>query len=134
MKNAVIFHGKSGNPNLFWYQYLKDSLKREGYRVWLPQLPQSDSHNLEIWLPFVLKNGIYDEETVLVGHSSGAPLILSVLEKIKVKIKRAILVAGFCEDVTGDGKNILQKKYNWKKIKGESVRRNTQQYSVGLPN
>jgi len=30
-----------------------------------------------------------------MGHSAGCPLILSILENIKIKIHKAILVAGY---------------------------------------
>jgi uncharacterized protein len=39
---------------------------------------------------------------------------LSVLENLNIKIKQAILVAGFIEL---EGSNITQEKYNWTKIK-----------------
>jgi len=69
-------------------------------------------------LPFVLKHGTYDNESVLVGHSAGCPLILSVLENLNVKIKGAVLVAGFIENLSKvDKEPILQKTYNWRKIK-----------------
>ena len=54
-----------------------------------------------------------------MGHSAGCPLILSILENIKIKIHKAILVAGYSYP-TGKEKKpqlILQKKYYWNKIK-----------------
>ena len=54
------------------------------------------------------------KDTVLIGHSSGCPLILSILQNSDVQIKQAILVAGF---IDGSCDAILQKKYNWEKIK-----------------
>ena len=53
-----------------------------------------------------------------MGHSAGSPLVLSILEKIKVKIAKAILVSGFYQELKQAKKiNILQKEYNWKTIK-----------------
>lgn len=118
MKNAAIFHGTSGTPNSFWIPWLKKELEKNGYKVWVPQLPQPDIPNLKIQLPFVLNNGTFNEDTVLVGHSAGNPLILSILNNIDVKIKGVVQVAGFCENLTEVDKDlILQKKYNWKKMK-----------------
>ena len=77
-------------------------------------MPGPDKAILEEWLPFVLKNAKISKDTVLIGHSSGCPLILSILQNSDVQIKQAILVAGF---IDGSCDAILQKKYNWEKIK-----------------
>lgn len=117
MKNASIFHGTGGTPDLFWFPYLKDELEKRSYEVWLPQLPQAKLPDIDVWLPFALKQGNYNDETVLVGHSAGCPLILSLLEKIDIKIKLAILVAGFTEPLDENPEPILQNSYDWEKIK-----------------
>lgn len=117
MKNTIILHGSSATPESFWYPYVKKELQKRGYEVWSPQLPNPEKPNLKDQLPFVLKNGKFTEETIIIGHSSGCPLILSILENIDVKIKKVILVAGFSTPLSDDAYDILQKKYNWKKIK-----------------
>lgn len=69
-------------------------------------------------MPFVLKNGKFVSETILIGHSAGTPLILSILENINVKINKAILVAGYARsNPKNEPQPILQEKYNWNKIK-----------------
>ncbi len=116
MKNACIFHGTSGSPDHFWHPYVKRELEEIGYGVWVPQLPDTDNPNLEKQLPFVLENHNYNECTVLIGHSAGCPLILSLLQNINTEIKLAILVAGFCEQLSDDPDYILQKEYDWNRI------------------
>lgn len=118
MKNIIIFHGTSSTPNSFWFPYLKTELEKKGYEVSVPFLPDSDHPDLKNWLPTALKENI-SENTVLIGHSAGAPLILSVLENINLKIKQAILVSGYARP-KGEKKEpeaILQNSYNWQKIK-----------------
>ena len=90
----------------------------------MPQLPENNSPDLTKTLPFVLDNGEFNQDTVLIGHSAGCPLILSVLESIDVKIKQAILVAGLITADNSDPDEIkifknkfLQKQYNWLVIK-----------------
>lgn len=117
MKNATIFHGSGGTPESFWFPFVKQGLEQRGYKVWVPQLPNPDGERLDEWLPFALENGNYDAETVLIGHSSGSPLILSVLENLKSPIKQAILVSGFSQPISNEPKPILQEKYDWDKIK-----------------
>lgn len=119
MKNAIIVHGTGSTPNSFWIPIIKKFLENKGYKVWVPQLPDSNTPNLKIQLPFIL-GGEFNSETVLIGHSAGCPLILSVLENIKIKIYKVILVAGFCRPTGKDKKQdilLLQKVYDWEKIK-----------------
>lgn len=113
MNNAIILHGTGCYPESYWYPYIKTNLEKKGYQVWAPALPNPEKAILSDWLPFVLKSGKINQNTVLIGHSAGATLILSILENIEFKIKQAILVAGFLEL---DSK-ILQESYNWEKIK-----------------
>ena len=80
MKNAILLHGSSVTPKSHWLPSIKLFLEKQGYAVWAPQLPNPECPNLKIQLPFVLKNGSFNNETILVGHSSGCPLILSVLD------------------------------------------------------
>lgn len=115
MKNVIIFHAMGATPDAYWYPYIKYSLEKKGYTVSVPPLPNSDKADLKEWLPVALKEHI-DEDTILIGHSAGCPLILSVLEQIEVKIKQAILVAGFFEPLEIP-EPILQISYNWEKIK-----------------
>ena len=118
MKNAILLHGTSSTPKSYWLPSLKKFLEEKGYSVWAPQLPGKYNPNLKEQLPFVLENGTFNNETIMIGHSAGCPLILSVLENVNVKIKKAILVAGWARPLTGtDTSLILQDKYDWEKIK-----------------
>ena len=90
--------------------------KSLGYQVSIPELPDTDNPDLAKWLPRALQEK-FDGETVLIGHSSGCPLILSILENIKVKVKKAILVAGFWRPLPDGPTKILQGNYDWEKIK-----------------
>jgi len=118
MKNAIILHGTNCNPNSYWIPSIQKFLEELGYEVWVPALPDADKPDLKKWLPFVLKKGKFNKDTILIGHSAGSPLILSILENINVTIHKAILVAGYSQMKSKDGNPlILQKTYNWKKIK-----------------
>lgn len=119
MKNAIIFHGTGCTPNSYWFPSIRKFLEKTGYDVWVPSLPDAENPELSKWLPIALAAN-YNEETVIVGHSAGGPLVLSILENIKATIDKAILVAGFARPLRGDNykpQDILQKSYNWAKIK-----------------
>jgi predicted alpha/beta hydrolase family esterase len=115
MKNAIILHAMEDGPENHWYPWLKAQLEKRGYTVWVPQLPDTNNPQLAKQLPFVLENGEFSEETIIVGHSAGASLALAVLESLQVKVKQAILVAGFSFYPGGDG--IVKPAYDWEKIK-----------------
>jgi len=117
MKNVIIFHGTGGSPNAYWIPWLAFGLEKRGYKVTVPSLPNPNKPDINEALPFVLNNLEFDEETVLIGHSSGSALILSVLENIKPKIKMAILVAGFYKQLPGGRNGMIQEQYDWDKIK-----------------
>lgn len=117
MKNVVILHGTSETNQSFWLPWLKKELEQKGYTVSIPSLPDADFPDLAKWLPVALKE-MYTPETVLIGHSAGGPLQLSVLENIDVKIQQAILVSGYARP-KGEKKEpekILQNSYDWEKI------------------
>lgn len=119
MKNAIILQGAGETTESFWLPYVKQELEKQGYEVWLPQLPDNDDPDIKKNLPFALSNGKFTEETVIIGHSAGCPLILSILENINIQIKQAILVAGFSSLLPSKeaANKILQESYDWEKIK-----------------
>lgn len=118
MKNAIILHGTGDTPDMYWFPYLKKNLEERGYEVWASQLPNAEVPNLKDWLPHVLKGGKFFEDTIMVGHSAGAQLVLSVLENINVKIKKAILVSGYAEPLRNDDQTKDHGQFDWGKIKG----------------
>ena len=115
MKNIIILHAMGGSPEDFWYPWLESQLKKKGYDVWVPLLPEADNPQIDIWVPYIIENGKFTEDTVVIGHSAGAAVILLVLEELKAKISQAVLVSGFSFYPGGDG--ILKPAYDWKKIK-----------------
>jgi predicted alpha/beta hydrolase family esterase len=102
MKRAVILHGTSGNPSKNWYPWLKEQLEKEGYEVWVPQLPDSDIPNRFTYEKF-FKAADWDfSENLVIGHSSGTTAILNLLSSDWFPhIKSAVLVGTFLnEDLT----------------------------------
>jgi len=114
---VIIFHGTGDSSQAYWYQWLKGELEKQGHSVETPDYPKTNRVPVDELLPEVLANHTFDKDTVLVGHSSGVPLILSILERIDTKIFRAVLVAGFCSPLPGDTNPILQDSYNWPVIR-----------------
>jgi predicted alpha/beta hydrolase family esterase len=116
MQKAIIFHATESSPEQFWYGWLAEQLRARGYHVEVPSYPEMNQEDITTFLPKVLASHAIDENTVLIGHSSGATLILSIAEH--VPFKQGILVAGFSEPYDGVERDpILQDSYDWKKIR-----------------
>ena len=119
MKQVIIFHGYGENPGYYWYPYLKKELGKRGYEVKIPALPNTDDPRLAEQLEFTLNNLTFTKDTILIGHSSGCPLILAILEKINTKMKQVILVAGYTTPLKVDPENTknIKERFNWQEIK-----------------
>lgn len=123
MKNALILHGTDFDKEMKqrfnnWFPWLKEELEKIGYKVWVPELPEAWHPDLERNWNF-LKDFDFNEETVIVGHSSGGAMVFGLLHKLppKKKINKAVSVAGFYKDEGWNCEGLFSEKYNWEKIK-----------------
>jgi len=129
MKNALILHGAGNNSQGNWFPWLKSELEKKGYKVWSPDLPNSDEPNQKDWLNTIFSNKEwqFNDESVIVGHSAGSTLILRILEKLPdgTKINKAILVAGVVELGTKPEffqykRSLVENPFDWEKIKNSA--------------
>ena len=117
MRNAIIFHGTGGDPGVTWYPWLAGRLTARGYAVEVPHYPGINVEPVADLLPTVLKAHEFDEETVLVGHSGGAALLLALLEHLDRPVAQTILVAGYCTPPNTKAEPVLQEEYDWPAIR-----------------
>lgn len=129
MKNVLILHGLGGSPKLNWYPYLKTELEKNEFQVVIPQLPEADKPNLNLTYQQLTNQMKFDEDTILVGHSSGASLGLGILQKLPkgTNFKKSIFVAGFIDPFLTDElhtyvprqnyNNLFPTSWDWEKIK-----------------
>lgn len=125
MKQALILHGTDATPEDNWFSWLKEQLEQSGYKVWLPQLAASDRPNAKIYNQFLLSNQTFEfnEETIIIGHSSGAVEILHLLQNLPAdkKIKAAFLVSAFKDDLGWDAlTGLFDEPFDFAKIKSMS--------------
>jgi len=120
MTKVILFHGTGANPNVCWYPWLKQKLEAKGYSVEVPHYPELNFEPIEQFIPKVLQNHTFDSDTILIGHSGGAALILSVLEHLSVQVKSSILVAGYSSKPNESEEPVLQSKYDWIKIRSNT--------------
>jgi len=120
MKTAILLHGTDGSDtDYYWFAETKTYLEKHGYDVWWPLLPHTEKPELAETLSFVLDNmPTLDTQSIVVGHSSACPLILSLLEHIPTPIAKAVLVSGFYQEIDDQGYSrlMLQSTYRWQEI------------------
>jgi len=115
-KKAIIFHGTGGHPDYCWYRWLGERLTARGYSVDIPHYPAVNEKPIATFLPKVLSDHVFDEDTVLVGHSGGAALLLALLQSLERPVAQAILVAGYSTEPNTESEPVLQAEYDWTKI------------------
>jgi predicted alpha/beta hydrolase family esterase len=116
-KSAIIFHGTGGSPDVIWLPWLAARLRERGYAVTVPHYPYVNVEPVATFLPRVLADQNFDEQTVLVGHSGGAALLLALLQHLDVTVAQAVLVAGYCTRPNDEEEPVLQDAYDWDAIR-----------------
>jgi len=128
VKNAIIFHGGGNDSSGNWFPWLKKELEKHGYKVWVPDFPDSEYPDQKKWTSVIFnKKWQFTDETVLVGHSAGATMILRILEQLPegIKIHKAILVSGPANlgskpEFYHYKEGYLKDPFDWQKIKRSS--------------
>lgn len=106
MKNALILHGTDGNSQENWFPWLEQELRRNGCRVWTPDLPQANKPNIQRYNEHIFSNvdWSFDSNSILVGHSSGAVAILGLLQALPegIIVDTCYLVGSFKNNLDWD--------------------------------
>jgi len=91
MKKALIIHGWESNSQDHWFQDEKKYLESIGYKVLVPDMPYTMKPKMDEWVKIV-KDFSPDEESVLIGHSLGAPTILRFLKMLSKRSEKFFLL------------------------------------------
>lgn len=121
MKNALILHGTDADHTSNWFSWLGKRLEEDGYKVWVPDLPGADHPSVERYNDFLLGSDFdFNQETIIVGHSSGAVEVLALLndERFTTKVRACFLVGVFEGDL------------GWEKLKGINFKTNYERISA----
>ena len=97
MKTVLILHGIASKAGDNWMRWLHDELVDKGYKVLMPQLPNTNHPDRHEWLKAVedvLKDIDFDD-LIIVGHSLGVTTALDLLENENKKLPLFISVSGF---------------------------------------
>lgn len=114
-----------GNDNTLitsnWYQYVKSELEKLGLEVIAENMPDPKLARKEIWIPFIKEKLSSDEDSILIGHSSGATAILKFLEENKCKL--VILVGTYhshLDDELEKKSGYFDEPWKWDQIKNNA--------------
>jgi len=115
---AIIIPGNGDdNPEDKWFPYVRRELEKLGITVENNKYPDAILARKKYWLPFIKRQGA-DENTILIGHSSGSVAAMRFAEKNK--ILGSVLVGAYVsnlgiEDEKKSG--YFDAPWNWKAIK-----------------
>ena len=115
----ILVHGNGGGTaNDHWFPYVKDALEVEGFTVIAETMPDNVLARESQWLPFLKDKLGADENTIIIGHSSGAVAAMRFAETNK--LYGSILI-GACYTDLGDehekASGYYNREWQWDKIK-----------------
>lgn len=103
MKKAIILHGTDSNHTENWFPWLKNELELRGFSLWSPDLPQADKPSIKRYNKLLLDKSKweFDQDTILVGHSSGSVAILGLLQQLPsdVTVDTCYLIGSFKDNL-----------------------------------
>ena len=90
----ILIHGNGGGTaEDNWFPYLKKEFEQLGIKVVAKTFPDNDLAREKYWLPF-LKNELgTDENTIIIGHSSGAAMVAAM--QVALRLKEGVVVTIF---------------------------------------
>ncbi|XP_073699971.1 serine hydrolase RBBP9 [Garra rufa] len=121
LKRAVIVPGNgAGNiEHCNWYGWAKKRINEiPDVSCALKNMPDPVTARESIWLPFMEKELKCDEETVIIGHSSGAAAAMRYAETHKVF--SIILVGAYISDLGDENEResgYFSRPWEWEKIR-----------------
>jgi predicted alpha/beta hydrolase family esterase len=112
MKNALIVHDRMHSVTSSdlgflpphqsdWYPWVQSQLKSQGIVTAIPELPDADNPNYEVWND-VFSQEYIDNSTALIGHGLGAGFLLRWLsENPGVEVNQLALVGPWHQQHSG---------------------------------
>jgi len=114
----VLIHSDSSGPSDHWFPDLEEKLVELGLEVENRQFPEPEIAPKNVWLKFLFEEIGVDENTIIVGHSTGA--ICAMMAAEERKLRGIILVAPHYTDLggkLGEESHWFDNKWRWDEIK-----------------
>lgn len=119
-KKVILIPGNcGGSPKKDnWFPSVKKELEAANVKVIAEEFPDNDLARESSWLPFLINDLKADENTILVGHSSGAIAAMRLAEK--QAILGSVLVGAYHTDLNMVKEKLsgyFDRDWDWKSIK-----------------
>ncbi len=98
IKRVFVVHRWDGTSKSDWYPWLKRELENKGFKVEIPEMPNTSEPKINDWVNYLRKVvGKLDNKTYFIGHSIGCQTIMRFLEKENYngKVGKILFVAGW---------------------------------------
>ena len=105
MSTIFLIHGSFGKPFENWLPWMETKLSEEKFRCFAPHFPTPEGQNYPNWcklLDYYRDLNLINENTIFVGHSSGAIFTARYIADHRLRVKAYISVAGFNQFLSGD--------------------------------
>ncbi len=123
-KKVVFIPGNGGgSPQDNWFPSVKATLEAEGITVIAEEWPDNELARASYWLPYLRNELSVDENSLLVGHSSGAIAAMKFAEE--KPIFGSVLVGAYHTDLdmeTEKSSEYFDSPWQWEKIKNNQQR------------
>ncbi len=119
MVNIILIHGNGGGKGSDnWFPHIEKEMKKFGIPVIARDFPDSILARSSYWIPFLKNELKADENTVVIGHSSGAVCAMRFAEKNR--LLGSILVGACHTDLGWENERIsgyYDTPWDWDAIK-----------------
>jgi predicted alpha/beta hydrolase family esterase len=100
-----MIHGNGGGTGEgCWFPWVADTLRKMGFDVQNPTMPDNVEAKSHIWLPYMEHELAVGHDTIVIGHSSGAVAAMRYAESHK--IHGSILVGACYTDLGEESERI----------------------------
>jgi hypothetical protein len=118
MKVIFVPGNGGGGPNDNWFPYLKREFEKLNIEVIASEFPDNFVARESSWVPFLKNELKADDQTILIGHSSGAIAAMRLAEKSP--ILGSVLVGAYHTDL-GNPLEVeagyFNRPWDWESIK-----------------
>ena len=122
----VLLHGTYADPTSNWIPWLKTQITQLGHQVIAPTFPTPHNQTIEKWIKILDKKVVaYNQNTILIGHSSAPLVICAKLKKLKTSIKAVYLIAPFLGAVGNDAYDKANYEFNHHHYDWTLIKKNT---------
>lgn len=123
MKRIFIIHGWDGSPNEPMHKWLKENLKKEGFEVEVPEMPNPEEPEIEVWNKKIIEVvQTPTKDTFFIGHSVGCQSVLRYLQQLdeSIKVGGAVFIAPWMhldkKTIEEEGEEVIEIAKPWMEI------------------